>query len=132
VADITWTHVTNHYASLVAPAVGTDAQTDILAYVNDEALDASVFGGEDATTYKLARIYLAAHMGELLRRNAATAGAVGAATSKTITATELSVTYGTGANAGGGTNVLLTTPGGTAYLALVRSSPRARLFARSC
>ncbi len=129
-ADITWSDVTNHYASLSTVASG--AQDDILAYVND-ALSASVFGGEDSATYKLARIYLAAHMGELLRRNAATAGAIGPVTSKTIGATSLSVTYGTGASVGGGSSVLLTTPGGSAYLQLLRTRPKARLFARrSC
>jgi hypothetical protein len=128
-AAIAWTNVTDHYASLAAPAVSTNAQTDILAYVNDEALSASVFGGESSTQYKLARIHLAAHMGELERRNAATAGAVGAATEKTISATSLSVTYGGKVNASD--DVFLTTPGGVAFRSLVRSNPRARLFARS-
>lgn len=128
-ADITWSDVTNHYASLSTVASG--AQDDILAYVND-ALSASVFGGEDNPKYKLARIYMAAHMGELEARNARAAGAVGAVTSKTIGATSLSVTYGAAASASS-TELLRTTPGGTAYLQLLRSSPRARLFARrSC
>lgn len=128
-ADITWTDVTNHFASLAAPAVSVDAQTDILADVNAN-LSASVFGGEDNPKYKLARIYMAAHMGELEARNARAAGAVGAVTSKTIGATSLSVTYGATASASS-TALLRTTPGGAAYLGLLRTTPRARLFARS-
>lgn len=131
-ADITWTDVTNHYASLASPAVSSAAQTDILAYVNDEALEASVFGGDDASTYKLARIHLAAHYGEIEARNARAAGAVGPASSKSINATGMSVTYSGSGAVSVNDNAFLTTPGGTAFRSLVRSNPRARLFARSC
>lgn len=61
-ADITWAHVTDHAAELAT--VDVDAQTDILAYVNSSLVSAE-FGGEDSSTYKLARIYLAAHTATL-------------------------------------------------------------------
>lgn len=63
-ADITWTHVTNFAAELAD--VATDARTDILAHVNT-CLDVATLGGEDSALVKLARIYLAAHMGTLAR-----------------------------------------------------------------
>jgi hypothetical protein len=62
VADITWAMVQDFAAHL--SAVDSDAQTAILAYVND-ALVVSEFDGETGPTTKMARIYLAAHFGEL-------------------------------------------------------------------
>lgn len=59
-ADITWADVEDFAAEL--SVVDPDAQTLILAHVNS-ALSISLFGGEDAPKYKLARIYLASHMG---------------------------------------------------------------------
>ena len=61
-AVITWVDVTNHAAELSAVVVA--AQTDVLAHVNT-ALAVAVFGGEAAAKTKLARIYLAAHLGTL-------------------------------------------------------------------
>lgn len=61
-ADIAWSDVTGKFpndAALAATPVG--AQTDILAYVNAE-LSASFFGGASSAKFKLARIYMAAHM----------------------------------------------------------------------
>lgn len=58
-ADIIWTDVVALIASM--SAITTDAQNAILPYVNI-ALDGDFFGGEDGQTYKLARIYLAAHI----------------------------------------------------------------------
>lgn len=59
-ADITWNHVLDHYPEL--STIDVDAQVDILAIVNTEMLNPTMFGGENARTYKLARIYLAAHI----------------------------------------------------------------------
>lgn len=69
-AAITWTDVTTLAASLTA--VPSGAQTAILAYVNSN-VNAAKLGGESTQKTKLARIYLAAHMGELERRAAADA-----------------------------------------------------------
>lgn len=71
-AAITWTDVVD-----VAPALSTvdaDAQTMILAYVNAE-LDVVMFGGEAAPKTKLARVYLAAHLGTLSRPGASATAA---------------------------------------------------------
>lgn len=66
-AAIGWSDVTNHAPELSSVAAG--AQTDILSYVNDTH-DVSVFlDGEDGHGLKLARIYLAAHLGTLLPTN---------------------------------------------------------------
>ncbi len=61
-ADIIWSDV-----EAVAPELSTvdsNAQSMILAYVND-ALSVSAFGGETSPKLRLARIYLAAHVGTL-------------------------------------------------------------------
>lgn len=61
-AAITWTDVTNHAAELASVAVG--AQTDVLGHVNT-ALNVTLFGDETSPRLKLARIYLAAHLGTM-------------------------------------------------------------------
>lgn len=122
-ADIAWSDVVNHYPAL--SAVDAEAQTDILALAN-AALAASVFGGEDAAKYKLARVHYAAHVTTLAAR--ATGGG-GAVTSKTISATSLSVSYGAVAQ---GDSVLLSTAPGTALYFLMQTSPSARLFIPRC
>jgi hypothetical protein len=122
VADILWVDVTAHYAAM--SAVGEAARADILAFVNDGALAPSVFGGESAPKYKLARIHYAAHLGELEKLRGA-GGAAGAITSKTVSADSLAVSYG---GAAGGDEALLSTAPGTALYWLIRSSPRARVF----
>lgn len=66
-ADIAWTDVTAFAAGL--SAVDVLAQTDILAHVN-VVLDVEMFGGEDAPKTRLARIYLAAHMGSSISQAA--------------------------------------------------------------
>lgn len=74
-ADITWSNVLDYAPEL--EDFDDDAQTDVLAYVNDEALDPDIFGGDDSTTFKLARIYLAAHMATTsMNGDSATAGPV--------------------------------------------------------
>lgn len=58
-AAITWTTVVLFASDL--DEVDAAAQTIVLGFVNDEALDPSAFGGETANEYILARVYLAAH-----------------------------------------------------------------------
>ena len=118
-ADIDWDDVEAHYPGLAS--VDEDAQTDLLAFVNNEALSASVFGGEDSAKYKLARIHYLAHIVE----SSARVGSGGAIASKTITANSLAVTY---AGAASSAEQLLTTAGGSALYTLMRMSPRARVF----
>lgn len=73
-ANITWDDVVAFAAE--AAAVPEDAQNAILDYLNHEALDASNFGGEDSHKYRMARIYLAAHAGILVKRSGGAAGPV--------------------------------------------------------
>lgn len=87
-ADITWSDVTALQANLSTVAAG--AQTLILAYVNEE-LSAAAFGGEDSARFTLARCYLAAHLGELTRRNGAQD-----VRSETIAAGSVTLAYGAG------------------------------------
>lgn len=123
-AAIIWTDVTNHYPGMTS--VGVDARPDILGLAN-EMLSAHVFGGEDATKYKMARVHLAAHFGVLELRRAG--GAAGPVTSKTVSADSLAVSYGSAAT---DAEVLLSTVPGTALYTLMRMSPRANVFLPRC
>jgi hypothetical protein len=118
---ITWEDAVAHYAAL--SSVDARAPDDLLAFVHDGALSASVFGGADSVKYKLARIHYLAHVVETEARK----GAVGPVASKTISAESLSVSY---ASAAASSEQLLTTSGGSALWSLMRSSPSARIFAR--
>lgn len=110
-ASITWTDVTDHVAAM--SSVGTNARTNILAHVNT-CLVVDEFGGESAAKLKLARIYLAAHFGEVeLSR-----GAGGTVISES--AGGLSRTYAAPFQA---TSELGLTAWGRQFLALVRTSP---------
>lgn len=74
-ADITWTDVTNAASAL--SVVNADFQTLILSLVNGTGLDASQFrDGESGDELKFARIYLAAHLGQLSSTLGATSGVV--------------------------------------------------------
>lgn len=86
-AAIAWTDVTDIAAQL--SAVGDAAQATILAFVN-QTLNVRLLGGEDGPRLKLARSYLAAHMGEVIRRRDQQAGPVA---SKSISASSMSVSY---------------------------------------
>lgn len=110
-ADIVWADVTGFAPELTTVSAG--AQTLILAYVNDEALDSSVFGGESANMYKMARIYLAAHRGTLTLRG----GTAGPVTSES--AGGLSRSYGSGMTSSTG---LESTVYGQEFLALCNAS----------
>lgn len=74
-ADITWDDVED-FAPELASGVADGAQTAILDYVNNEALDAVNLGGETARKYWLGRLYLACHMGTLAPKRAGAAGPV--------------------------------------------------------
>lgn len=110
-ADITWAMVVDFDAGL--STVDADAQTAILAYVNDEH-DVTAFDGESGPTLHLVRIYLAAHLGRVT-------GAAGAASGPVTSASAggLSVSYGTFASSAEG---LGTTAWGNLYLALIKRS----------
>lgn len=76
-ADLVWSDVSDvidRPPGLVPMAsVPELVQNAILAYVND-ALSANYFGGEESITYKLARVYLAAHIATVTETNAVPAG----------------------------------------------------------
>lgn len=110
-SDIDWTDVEAMQANL--STVSMAAQDLILAYVN-ESLNPGAFGGEDSAKYTLARIYLAAHMGELTRRNGA-----GNVTSETISTGSISLSYGAMST---DEDALLQTSWGAQYMAFVRQS----------
>lgn len=85
-AAIEWPNVVDFAASLAN--VPTGAQDAILAYVNT-TLAVATFGGEESPKLRLARIYLAAHMGEVLKRD----GIGGAITGETVGADSISFSY---------------------------------------
>jgi hypothetical protein len=115
-ASIIWTDVTAHAPELVTAAVSVAAQADILAYVND-ALDVTMFGGETAARTKMARIYLAAHLGTIDSQGST--GATGAVIGESIGG--LSVQYAS--NSPAGTDPLYDkTPYGQAFRSIVRGS----------
>ena len=63
-AAIIWTDVV-----ALAPELSTTStttQTDVLGYAN-QALNVALYGGEAATSTRLARIYLAAHLAALAK-----------------------------------------------------------------
>lgn len=68
-AAIIWSDVTAVDSALSAVSVGL--QTGILAYVNGTGIAVSKFDGESGTDTKLARQFLAAHMGTMNLRAAA-------------------------------------------------------------
>lgn len=117
-ADITWTDVTNHAPQLTAVKLG--ARTDILAYVN-ESFAASKFGGEEHPKYKMFRILVASHMGQLEKnRDGETSSNIA---SKSISRDSMSVSF---ANATSAEGLQATSYGREAY-AMVISSPAARM-----
>lgn len=114
---ITWTDVTNHFAAQSGVASG--ARTDILAHVNGYGIAVSKFDGEDGTLTKLARVYLAAHFGALELRGVGGAGQV-------TQMSEAGVSISFAQPSGGADPVYGSTPGGVAFLSLIRRAPRLR------
>lgn len=113
-ADIIWTDVTALVADL-ATGVAVDAQTMILGFVN-ERVAPSNFGGVDSHTFKLARVALAAHFGQLNKTG--TAGFTGTKTSQSEGGVSVSFSVPTSSDA-----LLETTYGGKLWSFLVRTSP---------
>lgn len=111
-ADIVWDDVVALQANL--STIASAAQDLILAYVNT-SLNPSAFGGEDSARYELARIYLAAHLGELTRRNGAQN-----VSAEAIDVRGIQLQYAA-INAGG--NAHYETSWGAQYATLVRQSP---------
>lgn len=118
-AAITWTDVSTHASSLVD--LDVLIQTDILAFVNEE-LNCAAFGGEDSAKTRLARIYLAAHLGTVSLL--ALTGSSGPVTSETEGS--VSRSYGDGSSAFA--SIYGTTSWGQLYLSLLRSSTAALPF----
>lgn len=117
-AAITWTNVTDFAPGL--STFDTDAQTDVLAYVNTGTFNIAHWGGEESPTLRLGRIYLAAHMATV-----ALSGAAGGAIAGPVTAEAaggLSRSYGSMSGLGADT-LLDTTPFGRAFRELLRRLP---------
>ncbi len=112
-ADITWSDVTDHAPEL--STVSANAQTDILAYVND-ALDVAAFGGEDAAKTKLARVYMAAHMATVSENAAGGGGEVVSRAQG-----DMSISYAA-SSAGSSADGYSATGYGRQYLTLVKST----------
>ncbi len=117
-AAIDWTDV-----EALAPelsVVSTDGQDFILAYVN-EALDLSIFGGEESPKLRLARIYLAAHFGKL----SSSGGSMVAGPVISETVGDISRSYANLFSSGAGN--FTGTAYGDLYMELVRTCARARV-----
>lgn len=117
-ADILWSDVVG--VTQIANVPPT-AQTEILGYVN-ETLQPIVYGGVDAHKFRLARIYLAAHMAEIGKRVGGIAGAV---TSENVAAE--SISFGYTAPIKGAIEALETTSWGLEFQRLTKSSAYARM-----
>ncbi len=111
-ADITWSDVESFYPAL--SAVASDAQDDIIAWVNG-ALAVSNFSGEGSQKLRMARIFMAAGQGELALPGAGN----GQVASKTVSADSISVTYATSVTSAAFAN----TVGGAQFNALMRTTP---------
>lgn len=116
-AALTWEDVTSHASDL--STLDEAAQDDVLAYV-DDAIDPAKFGGEDGPRYKLARIYLAAHLGTVSLKRGTPAG--GPLISETVG--EITRMYGFSAEAA--PDAIASTGWGREYLALIRRTAKCR------
>lgn len=112
-ADIIWTDVTDLVASL-ATGVAVPIQAMILGLVNGRVAPSN-FGGVDSPTFRLARISLAAHLGQLNKTNA---GFIGTKTSQSEGGVSVSFSVPTITDP-----LLGTTYGGRLFLWLIRTSP---------
>ena len=111
-AAIQWPDVVALQSNL--DTVAAAAQMIILAHVNED-LNPDAFGGEASPRYVLARSYLAAHLGELVRRKGAQQLA-----SKTIGTNSITLTY---IAAHASPEALRQTTWGGQYLELLSQSP---------
>lgn len=113
-APITWNDVLAHAPELTS--VSNAARTDLLDYVNRD-IDPELFDGETGPKTKLARIYLAAHLGAGV---AASGGSTSVGSITAETAGGLSRSYGQPASLSVAS--LGSTSYGQAYLQILRSS----------
>lgn len=116
-SDITWADVTGFAPRLTAVTAG--AQSGILLYVN-ATLNPDVYRGVDDPMYRIARIYLACHMGEINLRN----GIGGAVTHEDVGAD--SISFGYAAPYKGSIDALETTSWGLEFQRITDTT-RARL-----
>ena len=113
-ADIVWADVTGMFpGDTVLASVPVAAQTNILAYVNGD-LSSAYFATD--STFKLARIYMAAHMATVGSR----AGAVTSGPLQSATSGNVSMTY---ANVTQAAFYTSTTSYGELYNGLLQSQP---------
>lgn len=109
-ADVTWDDVEALQVNLSTVSPG--AQAMFLAYVNTD-INPAAFGGEDSPRYRLARVFLAAHLGEIERRKGTEQ-----VTSKTIGTSSITIAYAATTEDG-----LAQTSWGKQYAALLAQSP---------
>lgn len=115
-AAIVWADVTALAPELTT--VNDFARAMILEYVNGPALDPACFDGESGPTTRLARIYLAAHLGSGVDKGAAGA-AGGPVTSESMGGLSRSYSVGSVASSADATG---STAYGRLYEALVNNS----------
>lgn len=115
-ASIVWADVLALAPELVN--VDSTARMFILSYVNGPALDPGSFDGENGVTTRLARIYLAAHMGSSVGKGAAGASG-GPVTSESMGGLSRSYSVGSVAQSIDATG---STDYGRRYEALVSNS----------
>lgn len=110
---ITWQNVVDFFAEQATVPLNT--QNSILAHVNTALSVSNFLNGETDVQLRLARIYLAAHFGEL----ATPAAAGDDISSKTVSKDSLTVSYATAMSG----EELAKTTGGALYLSIVNSTP---------
>jgi hypothetical protein len=115
-AAIVWADVITIATEL--STVDGAARVFILTYVNGPAMDPACFDGEDGYTTRMARIYLAAHMGSSIGKGAA--GAAGGPVSSESMG-GLSRSYGS-ASVASSVDSTGSTDYGRRYEALVKNS----------
>ncbi len=114
-ADIAWSDIVADAPQLAD--VSALGQVLIVDYVNNE-LSSDAFGGPASARYKLARILLAQHLGQIV----VTRGDAGQTSSETVSAESMTVAY---AQNSSGKSLDLTSYGVQLQL-LIRTSARAR------
>ena len=120
-AALVWDDVVAIAPELAGVAAG--AQTAILGYVN-ESLNVAVFGGEEAHGTRLARSFLAAHLGSVAVSGGESIGVAGELKSETVG--PITRSYSTSNDVVATTN-LSSSSYGQIYLALVKAQAAARL-----
>ncbi len=117
-ASITWSTVVAAAPQLAV--IPLSYQTDVLNYVNT-TLDDGLYGGEESFKLRMARTYLAAHMGEMWLRK----GTGGAVTGETASASSVAMSYA--APWHGAIDALETTSYGLEFKRLTDSSAAFRM-----